>query len=102
MPKIGCGLDGLSWDAVRTLIKNVFLKDNIELTVFTLDGSSSSTPTSSTSSSSASKSPTKRSAERSRSPSPKKSKVESKPVKTPLLNIFEGKPLTPLIDGKKK
>ncbi len=37
MPKIGCGLDGLQWNAVRTLVKNVFLKDSITLTVYTLD-----------------------------------------------------------------
>lgn len=37
MPKIGCGLDGLSWNAVRTLIKNVFLEEAIKITVFTLE-----------------------------------------------------------------
>jgi hypothetical protein len=39
MPKIGCGLDGLSWTAVRTLIKNVFLREEMELTVYCLDAS---------------------------------------------------------------
>ena len=93
MPKIGCGLDGLSWTAVRTLIKNVFLKDKIELRVYHLEGS----PTSA-----GSTSPTKRPADddsRSRSSSPKRSKVDEKAkkkVKTPLLNIFEKKPLTPI------
>ena len=37
MPKIGCGLDKLNWNAVRTLIKNVFLDSNIEITVYHLD-----------------------------------------------------------------
>ena len=37
MPKIGCGLDKLEWNAVRTLIKNVFLDTNIKITVYTLD-----------------------------------------------------------------
>ena len=37
MPLIGCGLDGLSWPAVRTLVKNVFLKENITITVYSLD-----------------------------------------------------------------
>ena len=29
MPKIGCGLDGLQWNAVRTLVKNVFLNEDV-------------------------------------------------------------------------
>ena len=37
MPLIGCGLDGLSWPAVRTLVKNVFLKENLTITVYSLD-----------------------------------------------------------------
>ena len=37
MPKIGCGLDGLQWNAVRTLVKNVFLNEDVRLTVYTLD-----------------------------------------------------------------
>ena len=47
MPLIGCGLDGLSWAEVRTLIKNVFLKEKIDITVYSLDqpGSQSSTLT---------------------------------------------------------
>ena len=36
MPKIGCGLDGLQWSVVRTLIKNVFQLEPIHLTVFVL------------------------------------------------------------------
>eukprot|EP00091_Calanus_sinicus_P015322 TRINITY_DN33459_c0_g1_i1.p1 TRINITY_DN33459_c0_g1~~TRINITY_DN33459_c0_g1_i1.p1 ORF type:complete len:129 (-),score=25.05 TRINITY_DN33459_c0_g1_i1:126-491(-) len=34
MPMIGCGLDGLSWPAVRTLVKNVFQLDRIKITVY--------------------------------------------------------------------
>ena len=38
MPKIGCGLDGLSWNAVRTLLKNVFIKESgLKITVYSLD-----------------------------------------------------------------
>jgi len=40
MPKIGCGLDGLSWPAVRTLIKNVFQKHDIKITVYCFGESS--------------------------------------------------------------
>ena len=29
LPKIGCGLDGLQWNAVRTLLKNVFLNEDV-------------------------------------------------------------------------
>lgn len=36
MPKIGCGLDGLDWNAVRTLLKNVFMDLSIELRVYYL------------------------------------------------------------------
>ena len=37
MPKIGCGLDKLNWNAVRTLIKNVFLDTDIKISVYHLD-----------------------------------------------------------------
>merc|ERR1719282_446673 len=37
MPRIGCGLDGLSWSAVRTLIKNVFKQSDISITVYNLE-----------------------------------------------------------------
>jgi len=37
MPKIGCGLDKLDWNAVRTLIKNVFLDSDIKISVYHLD-----------------------------------------------------------------
>ena len=37
MPKIGCGLDKLEWNAVRTLIKNIFLDTSIHIKVFTLE-----------------------------------------------------------------
>jgi len=36
MPRIGCGLDGLSWAAVKTLIKNVFQLENMKITVYQL------------------------------------------------------------------
>ena len=38
MPRIGCGLDRLSWPAVREMLKEVFAKDNIVLNVYTLKG----------------------------------------------------------------
>ena len=37
MPRLGCGLDGLSWAAVRTLIKNVFQHTDLAITVYSLD-----------------------------------------------------------------
>jgi len=37
MPRIGCGLDMLSWSAVKTLIMNIFLTTDITITVYTLD-----------------------------------------------------------------
>ena len=37
MPKIGCGLDKLNWDAVRTMIKNVFLETDIKISVYYLN-----------------------------------------------------------------
>ena len=37
MPKIGCGLDMLEWNAVRTLIKNVFLDTPIKIDVYILE-----------------------------------------------------------------
>ena len=33
MPMIGCGLDGLNWPEVRTLLKNVFQLEKIQVTV---------------------------------------------------------------------
>ena len=36
MPRIGCGLDSLSWPAVRTLIKNVFQLETVRITVYQL------------------------------------------------------------------
>ena len=41
MPKIGCGLDKLNWNAVRTLIKNVFLDTDIKISVYHLDAATS-------------------------------------------------------------
>ena len=37
MPKIGCGLDMLDWNAVRTVIKNVFLDTSIRIDVYLLE-----------------------------------------------------------------
>ena len=42
MPRLGCGLDGLSWAAVRTLIKNVFQHTDLAITVYSLDSAPSS------------------------------------------------------------
>ena len=33
MPKIGCGLDGLQWERVRAMIKNVFAGSSIDILV---------------------------------------------------------------------
>lgn len=35
MPRIGCGIDGLHWDKVSDLIKEVFGKENVEITIYT-------------------------------------------------------------------
>jgi len=37
MPKIGCGLDGLQWPAVKTMMKNVLADTNLNVTVYTLE-----------------------------------------------------------------
>ncbi len=37
LPRNSCGLDGLQWNAVRTLVKNVFLEEDIKITVYSLD-----------------------------------------------------------------
>jgi hypothetical protein len=36
MPKIGCGLDGLDWDIVSTLIKGVFSDTDVNIQVYYL------------------------------------------------------------------
>lgn len=36
MPKIGCGLDGLDWDVVSTIIKGVFVGTNVNIQVYYL------------------------------------------------------------------
>jgi len=36
MPRIGCGLDQLKWDTVKTLIERVFDDTNIEITIYCL------------------------------------------------------------------
>lgn len=35
MPRIGCGIDGLQWDKVSDLIKEVFKDESVEITVYT-------------------------------------------------------------------
>ena len=45
MPKIGCGLDKLNWDAVRTMVKNVFLETDIKISVYYLNQNSSNNGT---------------------------------------------------------
>jgi len=42
MPRIGCGLDGLQWPAVRTLMKNIFMNTDISVDVYTLGDTSTS------------------------------------------------------------
>lgn len=34
MPRIGCGLDKLNWDAVSRLIQTIFANDAIEITIY--------------------------------------------------------------------
>lgn len=36
MPKIGCGLDGLDWDVVSTIIKGVFVDTDVNIQVYYL------------------------------------------------------------------
>ena len=36
MPKIGCGLDGLKWEMVCEIIKDVFKDSKIDIHVYTL------------------------------------------------------------------
>mgnify|MGYP001795579593 CR=1 FL=1 len=36
MPRIGCGLDGLQWNKVLELIKDVFRETDVKITVYTL------------------------------------------------------------------
>ena len=38
MPRIGCGLDGLSWDKVRPIIQNAFSLTDIDVTIYYLPG----------------------------------------------------------------
>ena len=40
MPLIGCGLDGLNWPKVRDLVKEIFQKEEINITVYSLDQTS--------------------------------------------------------------
>mgnify|MGYP001545452913 CR=1 FL=1 len=34
MPRIGCGLDGLQWPDVRNMLKDVFTKTGVQITVY--------------------------------------------------------------------
>ncbi|XP_075411263.1 ADP-ribose glycohydrolase OARD1 [Tenrec ecaudatus] len=36
MPRIGCGLDGLQWENVSTILEEVFEATDIQITVYTL------------------------------------------------------------------
>jgi hypothetical protein len=36
LPKIGCGLDRLSWDRVSQMIRSIFKEVEIEITVYYL------------------------------------------------------------------
>lgn len=72
---------------MRTLIKNVFLKEHISLTVYTLEGENYHLDKLNSISPMKRKSDTPLEGETP----PKKSSIR---VKTPLLDIFEGKPLT--------
>ena len=36
MPRIGCGLDGLVWEEVRGIIRDVFANTSVTISVFTL------------------------------------------------------------------
>ena len=37
MPRLGCGLDNLDWEKVKTIICEVFANTNIHITVYVLD-----------------------------------------------------------------
>jgi len=39
MPRIGCGLDGLFWSEVKSILKELFWNTNIKLEVYRLDSS---------------------------------------------------------------
>lgn len=86
MPRIGCGLDKLEWNAVRTLLKNVFLRHNITLTIFHLDSSADKSP------SKTSKRPSDNVAINKAEPPEKRKKKEH-----PMLDIAEGR-LTPITE----
>ena len=38
IPRLGCGLDRLSWSAVRGMIERTFKEDELEITVYCWDG----------------------------------------------------------------
>ena len=69
-----CIIRELSWNAVRTLIKNVFYDENVKITVY--DNL------------------------RPLPPVDERKQGNNVPSKTPFLDIFEGKPLKPITSGK--
>ena len=84
MPKIGCGLDGLDWNAVRTLVKNVFLDTDIKISVYVLEDLGVLAKKQSTTDCSPRKRPS------SDSKRPKKSDDDDSSKKYPILDIAEG------------
>ena len=34
IPQIGCGLDGLKWDIVRAIVKDIFQETDVEIVVY--------------------------------------------------------------------
>ena len=84
MPKIGCGLDKLNWNAVRTLIKNIFLDTDIKISVYHLDAATSySRPISETNL-------LKRKVTDDAEHNDEKAKVPKKKGNYPMLDIAEG------------
>ena len=96
MPKIGCGLDKLNWNAVRTLIKNVFLDTDIKISVYHLDAApaaaSHSRPISETNL-------LKRKINDDADETDEKAKMPKKNGKYPMLDIAEGN-LTPMTSNQ--
>lgn len=37
MPRIGCGIDGLNWDIVSNMIRDIFKDTNIDILIYYLD-----------------------------------------------------------------
>ena len=40
IPRIGCGLDGLVWNKVLDLIREIFVEDDVEITVYNYSATS--------------------------------------------------------------